>query len=403
MKHKKIVFANLNAFSCNKGCMALGESTLAIFDHILVSNGYSYDFYLTDSELEEGEHTLHIGSQDIKITTVQSFQFKLTSFAKSLVKGNFFRYLKIIKDADIIFNIGHGDSFSDIYGVNRFKDIDRIHRIARLFRKSYVFLPQTIGPFKDKKVERKAQKSLINSKCVLCRDIQSAKYTESLVGDSTKVHETIDVAFALPYTCDNKTNVDINIGLNISSLLYNGGYTKSNEFGIKDNYKKLIDEIIIMFLKMKNVRIHLLPHVVHERPIVENDYYVCSMIAKKYNDNRIIISPFFFSASEAKSYISGLDFFIGSRMHATIGAFSSGVPVVPLGYSRKFNGLFLQTLNYEWLCDLTTTDNQTALKTILNAYENRIQIKRDIRNRMDNIVCSKLTSLNTIIFNILNL
>ena len=37
-------------------------------------------------------------------------------------------------------------------------------------------------------------------------------------------------------------------------------------------------------------------------------------------------------------------------MHATIGATSSGVPVIPVAYSRKFNGLF-DTLQYPFYID----------------------------------------------------
>ena len=55
---------------------------------------------------------------------------------------------------------------------------------------------------------------------------------------------------------------------------------------------------------------------------------------------------------EAKSHISGMDFFIGSRMHACIAAYSSGVPVFPLGYSRKFTGLFAEKLGYGRGADL---------------------------------------------------
>jgi polysaccharide pyruvyl transferase WcaK-like protein len=37
-------------------------------------------------------------------------------------------------------------------------------------------------------------------------------------------------------------------------------------------------------------------------------------------------------------------------MHSTIGAFSAGVPVIPVAYSRKFNGLF-NTLEYPYYID----------------------------------------------------
>ena len=38
--------------------------------------------------------------------------------------------------------------------------------------------------------------------------------------------------------------------------------------------------------------------------------------------------------------LARLDWFAGARMHATIGAFSSGVPTLGLGYSDKAQGVF---------------------------------------------------------------
>ena len=37
-------------------------------------------------------------------------------------------------------------------------------------------------------------------------------------------------------------------------------------------------------------------------------------------------------------------------MHSTIGAISTGVPVIPIAYSRKFNGLY-DTLGYPYYVD----------------------------------------------------
>lgn len=403
MKHIKILFANLNAFSCNKGCMALGESTLVIFDKVLKNKGYSYEFILTDSELSAGKHILNIGDREIEVKAIPSFHFNFISIIKSIAKKTFGKYIKAIKSADFIFDIGHGDSFADIYGEGRFNDIDRIHKIARFFGKSYAFLPQTIGPFKNRTIEKKASKSLACGRCVMARDKQSKLYAESLIGKTGKVIEAIDVAFALPYVHSNKTSTNVNVGLNVSALLYNGGYTQKNEFGIKGNYPDLVNDIIQMFLGMDNVTIHLLPHVVHERAIVENDYYISSKIAKNYHNSRVVLAPFFFGASEAKSYISNMDFFIGARMHTTIGAFSSGVPVLPLAYSRKFNGLFLQTLNYKWLCDLKTEENNVILSKIRDAFDNRYAIKSEVKERMAVIVQPKLLEIEHIIEKLLNL
>ena len=84
-------------------------------------------------------------------------------------------------------------------------------------------------------------------------------------------------------------------------------------------------------------------------------------------------APDFASPSAAKSYIAGLDFFMGARMHACIAAFSSGVPVVPMAYSRKFAGLF-GSLGYDHTVDCQSETNTAILEKIAAAFENRVTL-----------------------------
>ena len=76
-------------------------------------------------------------------------------------------------------------------------------------------------------------------------------------------------------------------------------------------------------------------------------------------------------------------------MHATIGAFSAGVPVVPMAYSRKFNGLFLDTLSYNHMVDMKTMDNDDIVEVIKIAYANRNVLKKEIEHQMSTTVKEK--------------
>jgi len=75
--------------------------------------------------------------------------------------------------------------------------------------------------------------------------------------------------------------------------------------------------------------------------------------------------------------MSGLDFVVAGRMHACIGAYSAEVPVVPIAYSRKFNGLF-NTLGYEFFVDGKADTTDGALEKILIAFEQRDTLKLEI-------------------------
>lgn len=76
-------------------------------------------------------------------------------------------------------------------------------------------------------------------------------------------------------------------------------------------------------------------------------------------------------------------------MHSTIAAFSSGVPVVPMAYSRKFNGLFIDTLDYNHLVDLKKDDSKTILENISSSFGSRESLQKEIKQQNDTIVSER--------------
>lgn len=384
MNKKRFILANAAINSGNKGCSALSYSMLYLIDKTLSDKGIDYEIYLTDSwHKDNGRYSIDINGKQICYYVIDypigvGFRDNLKNllFFTRTIKRFFF-----FKKIDKILDIGQGDSFSDIYGTRRFELIDRIHKLARFLNIPYCILPQTIGPFNKEDIKTKAYNSIKKAQIVMARDKMSYEYVCQNVPSQCNIAEYIDVAFYLPY---KKTIFDksfIHVGLNISGLLWHGGYTRKNELGIKDDYQKSIRSIIDYFLQKENVKLHLVPHVVNQERGLENDYAVSLDIAGEYNDPRLILSPFFFSPIEAKNYISGLDFFMGARMHSTIAAFSSGVPVIPMSYSRKFNGLFGETLNYNHYIDLKTDDLDAIMKTIQEGFENKDQLLVELESK----------------------
>jgi polysaccharide pyruvyl transferase WcaK-like protein len=91
-----------------------------------------------------------------------------------------------------------------------------------------------------------------------------------------------------------------------------------------------------------------------------------------------VLAPRFKTPVDAKSYISGLDFLCGSRMHACIAAFSTGVAVVPIAYSRKFSGVF-GTLDYQHNTDCKTQTADEILGAVIAGFENRKALEVDAK------------------------
>jgi len=292
---------------------------------------------------------------------------------------------KTYQEADFILDIGQGDSLADIYGKKRFNWIFSQYLLGMKYKKPYCILPQTIGPFYNQSISSKACKGLQYAKCVMTRDKQSYDYIKGLLPNKP-VTECIDVAFFLPHKKKEFNSDYTHIGLNISALLWHGGYTRDNQFGLKVNYQSLITSVIEHFLSLERVKLHLIPHVVGSERHVENDYAVSYDLFEEYNHPNLILSPLFLDPISAKNYIAGMDFFMGARMHSTIAAFSSEVPVYPMAYSRKFNGLFNDTLQYPYMADMKAQSGAEILAAIKQLYEQRAQLKRIEHDRMQTTV-----------------
>lgn len=286
------------------------------------------------------------------------------------------RYLKQLNECDVVLDIGAGDSFSDIYGSKHFSFICLTKIFALFLNKPLILSPQTIGPFSQTWARLLARVIMQRCKKVFARDgLSMAVLHELQINDNSE--EVIDVAFRLPFEkIQHPENGKIKVGINVSGLLYNGGYTQNNQFGLTLNYVALIDKVISGFL-MLDVEVHLVAHVLADSLPVEDDYITITNLKKRFP--KIVLAPKFQLPSEAKSYISGLDFFTGARMHACIGAFSSGVPVVPMAYSRKFNGLF-NSLGYFNIADLKKDNLDAAYKSVMDGYFKRDELKNAVES-----------------------
>lgn len=267
------------------------------------------------------------------------------------------RYAAQMAACDAVLDIGAGDSLSDIYGFKHFAFLALSKWLALRAGVPLVLAPQTMGPFQGRLARRMVAYLLRRATRVFARDGLSMAWLREQ-GLDARAEEVIDVAFRLPYSA-RATPDDgaVHVGLNVSGLLYNGGYTRNNQFDLKADYRALIDRLVADWSARPGLVLHLVGHVNSQQLPVEDDYAVCQALADRSPGVRL--APRFASPGEAKSYISGLHFFSGARMHACIAAFSSGVPVLPMAYSRKFNGLF-GSLGYPHLVDLKADDTDSA-------------------------------------------
>lgn len=320
---------------------------------------------------------------------------------RGILKGRS-AFLAELRASDLVIDIGEGDSWTDIYGPRRFSFLAATKIAALALKKPLVLAPQTIGPF-DRLTTRIVSNSIMRrASAVFARDGMSSDYLSRQMPD-LDFAEYIDVAFALPFTrARREQGARLRVGLNISGLLYRGGYTGQNEFGLTLDYRALMDGVIEALGALGNVDIELIPHVAapqaaSEMAGVDDDQSIIAEILARHPALRAA-GPFTDSIA-AKSYISGLDFLVGARMHACIAAFSAGVPVIPVAYSRKFNGLFT-TLGYPHYVDGRASSTHDAFATIMHGFENRATLNRAIENGMK-LAQTRLKAYEDALFNLI--
>jgi colanic acid/amylovoran biosynthesis protein len=276
---------------------------------------------------------------------------------------------------DLILDIGEGDSFADIYGWKRLAFHLATKFMATRGGRPLVFSPQTLGPFKGRVSGWWANRVLSRAVLVCTRDALSSDFYRAR-GLKPELLEATDVAFALPYTPRRHTEQRPQVGLNVSGLLWSGGYTGGNQFGLRMDYRQLVLSLVDWLQGPGGADVWMVPHVVTPQREVEDDWRASQQVAALRP--AVQLARPFPDPSAAKSFISGLDFFAGARMHACIAAFSSGVPCVPMAYSRKFTGLF-NTLGYARVADCTTQTEEQVRLAVQQGYLERVAVRAEVQ------------------------
>ena len=350
--------------SSNLGIGALTAAHLAMFETIARETGCRLKFSVIG--------WLDIGPSYIEDAAISIVPVRFRDLFN--MRGN---VRKALEDCDLVCDIGAGDSFADIYGLRRFISICLAKMAVPRPRERLILSPQTIGPFERWWTPYLAKWLMTRCRAVVVRDHLSLTVLRDMK-IRTDVIEAADVAFRLPYCPAIPIKEGavkggaIKIGINISGLLFHGGYNRQNMFRLVVDYPRLVRALLAWFARQPECEVHLISHVISDTAPVEDDYRVAQHLAAEFP--QAIVAPRFASPSAAKSYISGMDFFCGSRMHACIAAVSSGVPTVPVSYSRKFTGLF-ESLGYPLVADCKAESEDQILEKIRSGFHQRETLK----------------------------
>ena len=166
------------------------------------------------------------------------------------------------------------------------------------------------------------------------------------------------------------------IGINVSPLIM-----KSETSGgiVFKSYTKLIQHII----DTTDSQIALVPHVLWEH---DNDMVPLSKLYELFkNTGRVILLGDNYNCMELKGFISRCKLFIGARTHATIAAYSTGVPTLVIGYSVKARGIAKDIFGSEDMYTLPVQKLQEE-DQLVKAYENLKEHEEEIRRHLSDFM-----------------
>jgi polysaccharide pyruvyl transferase WcaK-like protein len=316
------------------------------------------------------------------------------SWRKKILNNN--HYLKALAQARIVADITGGDSFSDIYGLKRLLIGSLRKYLVLLCGTDLILLPQTYGPFQSRLSIMLARNVFAKATSIYSRDREGLEQIQLLMqGRKMRAKPALcpDVAFVLDAIRPENVQVQqietlkaqdqTMIGLNISGLLYNGGYTRNNMFGLACDYRSLVKDIISFFARQPDHYVLLVPHVIPDNMPVENDLDACravwNMLPKEIQE-KVLVLDGGYDQNEIKYFIGLCDFFLGARMHATIAALSQGVPAVGMAYSKKFAGVFETVGVADSVVDLRTLNESECLSRIEELYQARVATRAILAN-----------------------
>ena len=411
------------------GNMGVGALTASSIKCIL--NQYpEADIFLLDYSKQSSVHTVNVDGRVVLIPVVNMrFSKKLflqNNIAVLLLIAVCMRLIPLkqvrqwffskntclnhIQQSDIAAAISGGDSFSDVYGLGRFMYVSLPQLLVILLGKKLVLLPQTIGPFRSSLSQFVARYILRKAHRVYARDTHSLQRLEGLLG-AGRIPEKCEFCYDVAFTLDPIPPVQPNVvgfslegerrsklvGINISGLLFAGGSTRNNRFGLNSDYKELVYRLIDLMICKKGAAVLLVPHVFGAEVGSESDSLVCeqvfSMLGEKYK-GRIGLVRGNYDQNQIKHIIGLCDFFVGSRMHACIAAVSQGVAAVSIAYSDKFLGVMESIGVASVVVDARKLGTDEILEAIDQSYEERALIHRHLEKKMPEVKDSVLSLFN---------
>jgi polysaccharide pyruvyl transferase WcaK-like protein len=405
----------------NQGVNALCWSTLEGFAHRADANFHVFHYGKTSLGGVVPGSTPPVHYQCAQMTAGrrvwrEDHLWRALNAARTLPRSN--AVVRLILKADAVLDASGGDSFTDLYGTSRFKNIVAPKRLALSLGRPLILLPQTYGPFKSLRNERMARNLVSEATLAYARDKDSFEKMRTLLGshfDPRRHRQGVDLAFGLharePRELQSGVRQALSdrgerplIVLNVSGLLSNEAEAAKQRFSLAVHYPALIANLVAALLQTTDAHILLLPHVQAPAGHYESDLDACRAVFNALPDryhaaarHRITTVSQSYDATELKWLIGHADWMCGTRMHSTIAALSMGVPACALAYSLKTRGVFETCGVGESVADLRHLSAGQVLEQVLWTWQKRDSLARKISGKLPEVVTRSREQLDEMV------
>lgn len=310
---------------------------------------------------------------------------------------------RAVARSSAVLDISGGDSFTDIYGPKRFRAMVLTKRMALDAGVPLILLPQKLGPFQDESRQAEAVDILRRSQAVWVRDAQSYRFLQDRLGsdfDPERHRLGVDVAVSLKARDPARLAEDVRswlapardfplAGLNVSGLLGNDAGPSRQAFGLAEGHDDQMEALARALLTSDpSLRLLLISHVHKPETHPESDLAAARSLVRRLGplaEGRVRVLEEQLDAMELKWVLARLDWFAGARMHATIGAFSSGVPTLGLGYTDKAQGVFDECGIGADVADLRRLDGRALAERAVASFTARTAGRPRLAERLTGI------------------
>lgn len=251
------------------------------------------------------------------------------------------RELRATLDADLVIDLS-GDMLTDDYGPH----VAYSHYIpiinALLLDRPVFICAQSIGPFRW--TGWLAKRIFKRVGAITVRDEISLQHLKDIGLDLSNTTLTADMAFLLNPVSEDRVNEILSkediafgdrsvLGVSLSRILQQRYETANSA----DSFVHLIAGVLDNFIATSNMDVLFVPHVTGPSESKDDRRIGAEVAAAMKVPSNVIQGDY--RPEELKGLIARCSLFMGARMHANIGALSSGVPVVAMSYSHKTLGI----------------------------------------------------------------